>query len=641
MEGFQEPQTERTYPISTITDISEDKEKTDVLRETGISMEKNSVTKKATLPLDKYFETESLQKDLKDFERTEAPHRNVQNETKRNINTTQEEQDEVAIDSGNDSDISSEGSVISTRKLRRRYRASSPLINSPREETFKYRTRRREPRQRGFTDSDRPLNNLNDALPPRLSHTFLPQDRLNDASSASLRDINRLRAKVKVGHYRRYQGEVIYKGHHSYDLMQQIKLGIQHSVVRISQVAERNLMMDDFIVEQKTTFSPFGGVDTPPHNTPKFTFKDYFPMVFRDLRQRFGINSELYLRSVCGSEALRELSTPGKSGSLFFHSWDDRFILKTVPKAETNTLKKILPQYYFHMMQNKESLITRFFGLYRITTHKINARRRHIRIVVMNNFLPTRVPIHEKYDLKGSTLGRQASPTELLSPYVTLKDLDFVRNGPLLIDKTLRERLLNQLGYDLLFLSSINIMDYSFLVGLHIPSRESRPPGQGWNVTPLSLSDDTRHEGELSFSSARIERPSFSERVGGWIGKNMKGEIVHIFFGIIDILDEYSLRKESEHFLKTRLLCAGSLSVSVCEPSIYAQRLKKFVKEAFLPKEEGSSTEQSPRALHGAASYSPLSSPKSPRRKTSTISRSAAAQEPYVISEEAEETMIE
>jgi hypothetical protein len=49
------------------------------------------------------------------------------------------------------------------------------------------------------------------------------------------------------------------------------------------------------------------------------------------------------------------------------------------------------------MMQNKESLITRFFGLYSktelfilfacdleigITTHKINARRRHIRIVV-------------------------------------------------------------------------------------------------------------------------------------------------------------------------------------------------------------------------------------------------------------------
>jgi len=88
----------------------------------------------------------------------------------------------------------------------------------------------------------------------------------------------------------------------------------------------------------------------------------------------------------------------------------------------------------------------------------------------MNNFLPTRVAIHEKYDLKGSTLGRQASPTELLSPYVTLKDLDFVRSGPLLIDRTLRERLLNQLGYDLLFLSSINIMDYSFLVGLHIPS---------------------------------------------------------------------------------------------------------------------------------------------------------------------------
>lgn len=44
-----------------------------------------------------------------------------------------------------------------------------------------------------------------DALPPRLSHTFLPQDRMNETSSTSLRDMNHLRAKVKVGHYRRYQ----------------------------------------------------------------------------------------------------------------------------------------------------------------------------------------------------------------------------------------------------------------------------------------------------------------------------------------------------------------------------------------------------------------------------------------------------
>eukprot|EP00871_Galdieria_phlegrea_P002116 jgi/Galph1/2905/GphlegSOOS_G1581.1 len=542
----------------------------------------------------------------------------------------------VGGESGNESDVSSENAVFFSRP-KRRYRASSPVIASPRQENCRQGVRSRGARQRGFTESDKPTSA--DELPPRLSHTFIMQDPVAEGSSASLRDAGRMGGKIKVGHYRRYQGEVIYKGHHSYDLMQQIKLGIHHSVMKISQVAERNLMMDDFIVEQKTTFSPFGGVDTPPHNTPKFTFKDYFPMVFRDLRQRFGINSELYVRSVCGSEALRELSTPGKSGSLFFHSWDDRFILKTVSKAETTTLKKILPQYYFHMMQNRESLITRFFGLYRITTHKINARRRHIRIVVMNNFLPTRVPIHEKYDLKGSTMGRQASPVELQNPYVTLKDLDFVRNGPLYIDKTLRERLLNQLGYDLLFLSSINIMDYSFLIGLHIPNRESKPCyHQGWNITPRSVGEGSRQEEKML--SVRTERQSFSERIGGWFGENSKGEAVHIFFGIIDILDEYSFRKETEHFLKTRLLCAGNLSVSVCEPSVYAQRLKKFIKEGFVSNEEcvnnGSgrnftSSEQSPAT---GSRQSPLSSPKSSHRKHSVVSRSVVSQDPYTIREE-------
>jgi hypothetical protein len=74
---------------------------------------------------------------------------------------------------------------------------------------------------------------------------------------------------------------------------------------------------------------------------------------------------------------------------------------------------------------------------------------------------------------------------------------------------------------------------------------------------------------------------------------------------------------------------------------MYAQRLKKFIKEAFLPKEEGSPTEQSPRTPQGATSYSPLSSPKGTHRKASAISRSAAAQSTYVISEEAEETAME
>lgn len=47
-----------------------------------------------------------------------------------------------------------------------------------------------------------------------------------------------------------------------------------------------------------------------------------------------------------GMNALRELPTPGKSGSLFFFSHDMKYILKTIPKREAKLLRMLLPAYY-------------------------------------------------------------------------------------------------------------------------------------------------------------------------------------------------------------------------------------------------------------------------------------------------------
>ena len=38
--------------------------------------------------------------------------------------------------------------------------------------------------------------------------------------------------------------------------------------------------------------------------------------------------------SICGNDALRELSSPGKSGSFFYLTNDDRYMIKTMKKAE-------------------------------------------------------------------------------------------------------------------------------------------------------------------------------------------------------------------------------------------------------------------------------------------------------------------
>lgn len=56
--------------------------------------------------------------------------------------------------------------------------------------------------------------------------------------------------------------------------------------------------------------------------------------VFRALRKLFKVDPADYMLSLCGDDALRELSSPGKSGSFFYLTNDDRYMIKTMKKSE-------------------------------------------------------------------------------------------------------------------------------------------------------------------------------------------------------------------------------------------------------------------------------------------------------------------
>jgi hypothetical protein len=49
-----------------------------------------------------------------------------------------------------------------------------------------------------------------------------------------------------------------------------------------------------------------------------------------------------YMLAICGNAALRELSSPGKSGSFFYLTQDDRFMIKTVKKSEVKVCFSLL-----------------------------------------------------------------------------------------------------------------------------------------------------------------------------------------------------------------------------------------------------------------------------------------------------------
>ncbi|KAJ7546696.1 hypothetical protein O6H91_08G050800 [Diphasiastrum complanatum] len=379
-------------------------------------------------------------------------------------------------------------------------------------------------------------------------------------------------------------GETIIKGHRSYDLMLNLQLGIRH------------------------------------------------------LREMFKIDAADYMLSICGSDALRELSSPGKSGSVFYLSHDDRFMIKTMRRSEVKVLLRMLPNYYNHVRTYANTLITKFFGLHQIKPHG----GRKVRFVVMGNMFCTELNIHRRYDLKGSSQGRSTDKVEI-DENTTLKDLDLDFNFHL--EPSWRESLIKQIECDCQFLEMEGIVDYSLLLGLHF-----RAPHN-----PAVFSPMTSYEPDLKFadstcSDRMIESADMEEdwmnkgslvlishasgpnlsmvgphvrgsplKAGGaggeevdlllpgtarlriQLGVNMPARAdrrlrrrecyqledefycevydVVLYLGIIDILQEYDITKRVEHAYKS--LQFDPHSISAVEPKLYAKRFLDFMQSVF------------------------------------------------------------
>ena len=153
----------------------------------------------------------------------------------------------------------------------------------------------------------------------------------------------------KIGHRRvDEEGQVTYKKIQTTQIMGSIQLGIGHSVGSLASKPERDLLMKDFMELETVFFPKEGSNTTPAHHYNDFKFKTYAPTAFRYFRDLFGIQPDDYLLSLC-SEPLRELSNPGASGSVFYLTHDDNFIIKTVQYKEAEFLLKLLPGYFMVM----------------------------------------------------------------------------------------------------------------------------------------------------------------------------------------------------------------------------------------------------------------------------------------------------
>jgi 1-phosphatidylinositol-4-phosphate 5-kinase len=97
---------------------------------------------------------------------------------------------------------------------------------------------------------------------------------------------------------------------------------------------------------------------------------DFAHRGFRKLRAQDGITREMMIESVKPENnfhsAERAEVESGKSGSFFFYTRDNRFIIKTMFTKELHEMMLNIEKYFEHLSKNERSLMGRIYGIFQV-----------------------------------------------------------------------------------------------------------------------------------------------------------------------------------------------------------------------------------------------------------------------------------
>ncbi|CAN4119531.1 unnamed protein product [Withania somnifera] len=221
----------------------------------------------------------------------------------------------------------------------------------------------------------------------------------------------------------------------------------------------------------------------------------------------------------------------GKSKSLFAKTLDDRFIIKEIQRTEFDSFLKFGPNYFEYMEQcykkGNQTCLAKVLGIYQVIVRPIKSGKetRHD-LMVMENLSFGR-NISRQYDLKGALHARFNSAGNTAGD--VLLDQNFVNDmniSPLYVGTRSKRHLQRAVWNDCGFLNSVNVMDYSLLVGV-----------------------DTQ----------RLE----------------------LVCGIIDYLRQYTWDKQLESWVKSSLVVPKNQLPTVLSPREYKKRFRKFIDTHF------------------------------------------------------------
>ncbi|OWK49884.1 Phosphatidylinositol 5-phosphate 4-kinase type-2 gamma [Lonchura striata] len=289
------------------------------------------------------------------------------------------------------------------------------------------------------------------------------------------------------------------------------------------------LLPDDFKASSKIKVNNhlFNRENLPSH----FKFKEYCPQVFRNLRERFGVDDQDYQVSLA-----RSPPRWAGSGRRLLLSADRTLVLKELSSEDVADVHGLLSHYH-----------------------------QDTYLLVMRNLFSHRLPVHRKYDLKGSLVDREASDKEKGKELPTLKDVDFLnKNEKVFVEEEQQREFMDKLKRDVEFLVQQKLMDYSLLLGIHEVGRgeqeeeeelEEEEPGGGGDDGGLGGPYGTSPEGlgGLLNSYRPLGPGEFDPGVDVYALRGAEGaprrEVY--FMGLIDVLTQYDARKKAAHAAKT------------------------------------------------------------------------------------------
>ena len=167
----------------------------------------------------------------------------------------------------------------------------------------------------------------------------------------------------------------------------------------------------------------------------------------------------------------------------------------------------------------------------------------------MTNFFAGMLPIHSRFDLKGSTHSRNASEKEKAKGVLAiLKDNDWLVGEQQIkfTDQESISKFLDVLTNDSEWLLTHQLIDYSLLVGVHSRTRARKELGGEHRERSEYMHVYTHDDGE---------------------------DVLYV--GIVDILQPYTVRKSCEAFCCGTLVCGRDISCK--PPDQYASRFQSFM----------------------------------------------------------------